>query len=599
MFLSIDDKLYNVLYAQELRKEEKDGKYLIIYTWVNGYELTEEFDTEVARDTKYNEVLGAGIGGGGTSDYADLDNKPKINSVTLSGNKSAHDLGLASTEDISTVYSYKGTVSTYSNLPSSGNKTGDVYNIEKADSTHGIKAGDNVAWDGSDWDKLGGDIDLSSKQDVIQYSTMPTASASTVGKIVQYIGTTDSNYKNGYFYIGITDGGVTPTYSWQYLNVNKDSISVIDTDIKVTGSSAHPIPAGVYIVKRGTKIIFSVSNNTDYFMPSEDALMWLSYHAYQIVIISSEASYNLSNPVSSGSYSSELQIFTGYYSGGFTLSRWSLKPFNANYVTADENNTISGLLTFSKLPESSITPTTANQFTNKAYVDSKAGGGGGVPLRLPSTSNSNPFDLTTAKPGFYYVKPALYDSAVFVKMDNNNNNDVRMFSRAMEIRVFKEYSDWQDGDVVAEVRSGGSSNPAKASDSVTVHPLIANSNKSINANLMYFESSPDQLIKTKDECVASNIAPLFSTTSTYAVGDYVIHYDYGYKLYKCITAVTVAGSWNSSNWTQTTVGEMVSSTSFDPTIITGYNASKTQILKHVNGTLTWVDDYVNGDNLSY
>ena len=33
-------------------------------------------------------------GGGGTSDYNDLDNKPKINNVTLSGNKTSHDLGL-------------------------------------------------------------------------------------------------------------------------------------------------------------------------------------------------------------------------------------------------------------------------------------------------------------------------------------------------------------------------------------------------------------------------------------------------------------------------------------------------------------------------
>lgn len=34
-------------------------------------------------------------GGGGTSDYTDLTNKPSINSVTLSGNKTAADLGLS------------------------------------------------------------------------------------------------------------------------------------------------------------------------------------------------------------------------------------------------------------------------------------------------------------------------------------------------------------------------------------------------------------------------------------------------------------------------------------------------------------------------
>lgn len=34
------------------------------------------------------------FGGGGTSDYTELSNKPQINSVTLTGNKSASDLGL-------------------------------------------------------------------------------------------------------------------------------------------------------------------------------------------------------------------------------------------------------------------------------------------------------------------------------------------------------------------------------------------------------------------------------------------------------------------------------------------------------------------------
>jgi hypothetical protein len=59
-------------------------------------------------------------------------------------------------EEITRVLHYKGTVDTYAELPSSGNKIGDVWNIRQADSEHEIKAGDNVAWDGSDWDVLGG-----------------------------------------------------------------------------------------------------------------------------------------------------------------------------------------------------------------------------------------------------------------------------------------------------------------------------------------------------------------------------------------------------------------------------------------------------------
>lgn len=41
----------------------------------------------------------------------------------------------------------------------------------------------------------------------------------------------------------------------------------------------------------------------------------------------------------------------------------------SNYVTLNTGQTISGEKTFSTLPESSVTPTTANQLTNKNYVD--------------------------------------------------------------------------------------------------------------------------------------------------------------------------------------------------------------------------------------
>ena len=67
----------------------------------------------------------------------------------------AEQLGLA------TVYRYKGSVATYADLPTTGQKVGDVWNVETADPDHGIKAGDNVAWDGAQWDILGGNQDLS------------------------------------------------------------------------------------------------------------------------------------------------------------------------------------------------------------------------------------------------------------------------------------------------------------------------------------------------------------------------------------------------------------------------------------------------------
>lgn len=54
---------------------------------------------------------------------------------------------------VSGMYKYKGSVASASDLPTSGQTTGDVYNIESA-STYG-GAGMNVAWNGSAWDPLG------------------------------------------------------------------------------------------------------------------------------------------------------------------------------------------------------------------------------------------------------------------------------------------------------------------------------------------------------------------------------------------------------------------------------------------------------------
>ena len=51
---------------------------------------------------------------------------------------------------------------------------------------------------------------LLNKQEIIQYSTMPEANAETLGKIVQFTGTTGA-YTNGYYYICVSDGAPTPT----------------------------------------------------------------------------------------------------------------------------------------------------------------------------------------------------------------------------------------------------------------------------------------------------------------------------------------------------------------------------------------------------
>ncbi len=96
------------------------------------------------------------------------------------GYQTASDVSNAITTAVSTLYDYKGTVANYAALPKSGQKTGDTYNVTAADATHGIKAGDNVTWNGSDWDVLSGAVDLSGYVQTSDLASITNAEIDTI-----------------------------------------------------------------------------------------------------------------------------------------------------------------------------------------------------------------------------------------------------------------------------------------------------------------------------------------------------------------------------------------------------------------------------------
>ena len=62
----------------------------------------------------------------------------------------------------------------------------------------------------------------------------------------------------------------------------------------------------------------------------------------------------------------------------------------------------------------------------------------------------------------------------------------------------------------------------------------------------------------KDAIIAASnagvVASEYSTSNTYAVGDFCIHNS---VLYRCTTAITTGESWTSGHWTATTVGDEI------------------------------------------
>lgn len=115
-----------------------------VSSWSEWYKLATKADIDGTTTTLTKRI--DTVANNLATHEADFNNPHKV---------TAEQLGLT------TVYQYKGSVATYADLPTTGQKVGDVWNVETADPDHGIKAGDNVAWDGAQWDTLGGNHDLS------------------------------------------------------------------------------------------------------------------------------------------------------------------------------------------------------------------------------------------------------------------------------------------------------------------------------------------------------------------------------------------------------------------------------------------------------
>lgn len=92
-----------------------------------------------------------------------------VDSKLLAYVKTEDLVNFAKKSDIAKAVHYRGSVNAYSELPSSGMAVGDMYNVVSSDAENGVKAGDNVVYNGNSWDNLGGTVDLSdyaTKKDV-------------------------------------------------------------------------------------------------------------------------------------------------------------------------------------------------------------------------------------------------------------------------------------------------------------------------------------------------------------------------------------------------------------------------------------------------
>lgn len=209
-----------------------------VSSWSKWYKLATKADID-GTTTNLTEKITT-VANNLATHEADFNNPHKV---------TAEQLGLT------TVYQYKGSVATYANLPTTGQKVGDVWNIETADPDHGIKAGDNVAWDGAQWDTLGGNHDLSGYAQLNSANTF-TASNTFRANIAVSNGTAAGSSGTVYF-------GVSPTGETVQARIGTDNLGGLF--YRASTNQPHIFRVGtnndVFVIRdNDTKVAFSSNN---------------------------------------------------------------------------------------------------------------------------------------------------------------------------------------------------------------------------------------------------------------------------------------------------------------------------------------------------
>lgn len=171
---------------------------------------------------------------------------------------------------LTTVYQYKGSVATYADLPTTGQKVGDVWNVETADPDHGIKAGDNVAWDGAQWDILGGNHDLSG------YAQLNSANTFTALNTFRANIKVSNGSKAGSS--GSISFGVSPTNETVQARIGTDNLGGLF--YHASTNQPHVFRVGtnnnVFVIRNdNTKVAFSSNNNFFATVTHDGDAKWL------------------------------------------------------------------------------------------------------------------------------------------------------------------------------------------------------------------------------------------------------------------------------------------------------------------------------------
>lgn len=272
---------------------------------------------------------------------ADYDNPHKV---------TAAQLGLA------TVYKYKGSVETYADLPTSDQQVGDVYNVKQADPDHNIEAGDNVAWDGTTWDILAGDTDLSGYAQLNSANTFTAMNAFRANIAVSNGAAAGSS--------GSIRFGVSPTNETVQARIDTDNLGGL-----------------FYNTSTDQPHVFRIGNNINSFAIRDNGTMMAfsnNNNIFATVIDASGVANWLGNAKTATKLATARTIngvpFDGTQNITIEAGQGEFLPLTGGTVTGPIY-----------LP--STAPTTDTQAVTKKYVDDSVAGAGGGDVTAAGNNN--------------------------------------------------------------------------------------------------------------------------------------------------------------------------------------------------------------------
>lgn len=262
----------------------------------------------------------------------------------------AAQLGLA------TVYKYKGAVETYADLPTSNQQIGDVYNVKQADPDHNIEVGDNVAWDGTAWDILAGDTDLSGYAQLNSANTF-TAMNAFRANIVVSNGTTAGS--QGQVILGV-----------------KPSTATVQANIICSTTGALN-----YIATESTGHYFKIGNNTasTSLTTNESETAILSHNAFEFARITNVGVAKWLGNANTATKLATARTINGVPFDG--TQNITIEAGQGEFLPLT-GGTVTGPI---YLP--SAAPTTDTQAVTKKYVDDSVAGAGGGDVTAAGNNN--------------------------------------------------------------------------------------------------------------------------------------------------------------------------------------------------------------------